>query len=168
MEVLFENQYTHTEEYYNEFFGYFHFKRPSFIAINILFFMIFIMALRYMVLWGEFRSYWFMPFPLVCFVSMWSYFRGKNMRRKQELAICNGNPPESRFEITEDGIDAYYISSGVKNHVDFSQIRKVIKTKSFYFLITKLKLAYVIKKDGFTKGTPEEFLLFLREKGLKC
>ena len=172
MENLFENKYIRTKEYYGEFYLYFHFKRPKLIVVNILFLLGFIAGLLF-----AFSAHSVSPQSYITLivvpVLMWilmifRYTKGKKISCERELELNNGQPGESNFMVTEDGIDVYDIASESKNHINFSQIKKIIKTRNFYILLTKAKLGCVFKKDSFVKGTPDEFLAFLRAKGFKC
>lgn len=43
----------------------------------------------------------------------------------------------------------------------------VDKTKNLILLQSKASLIYIFRKDTFTKGTTDDFVIFLRSKGIK-
>lgn len=53
-----------------------------------------------------------------------------------------------------------------KVHLEFeyNQITKIVETKSFIVLRLSENSAILVLKDGFVKGTQEEFSKFINEK----
>ena len=53
-----------------------------------------------------------------------------------------------------------------KVHLEFeyNQITKILQTKNFIVLKTSEQSAILVLKDGFLKGTENEFLKFIEEK----
>ena len=96
------------------------------------------------------------------------YFRAVKMRCMQEREISNGELFTMSFDVTEQGIDMRNESTGGAYRVGFSQIKRAVRTKSMYILVSKAGWSYVFRKDSFTKGTHEEFRAFLRTKGMYC
>lgn len=89
------------------------------------------------------------------------------MRCKQENELSDGKPAKTFTIVTEDVIDTYRDSYEAKTSIGIPNIKQVVETRNYYFLITSARLSVVFKKDGFTKGTREEFEVFLQEKGMK-
>lgn len=46
-------------------------------------------------------------------------------------------------------------------------IVKAVQTENLILLRSKANLIYIFRKDTFIKGTHEEFIMFLRGKGIK-
>lgn len=93
------------------------------------------------------------------------FFRSKDVEYKRELEKNNGNPTEVELSITEENIDI--LLNHEKNiNIKFDNIAKVIRTKSYYILVSKAKLNIAFKKDSFTQGTEKEFEQFLKQKNL--
>jgi len=171
MESCFENQYIHDKAFFNEFYAYFFYKRPLLIVFNIFFLFVFICRIiaffAFHVPVEEYSIFYIMP-VLVWTVTAIRFFRSRNYVLKQEMELNDGKPYEVCISMTNEGFDLQRTGNESVNHIDFSKIKKVIKTKSLYILLTGAKLGIVFKKDSFIKGTEVEFLQFLREKGLKC
>lgn len=173
MDTLFENQYTHSKQYYKEFYSYFYFKKPLSVAALTFFSLLFVFSIVSFVFSFRFVSngvaviYIFMS-ALVWLIRLLQYRRAVNSRYKQELEMGDGKPFEVILIVTEDGIDACQVSTGNKNHIDFSKIKKTFHTKNYYILMTSAKLCCTFKKDGFVKGDLQAFRSFLKAKGLKA
>ncbi|MCL2046137.1 MAG: YcxB family protein [Oscillospiraceae bacterium] len=56
------------------------------------------------------------------------------------------------------------MNTDVKYNIPISQIKSIKKSKNFILLRTKAKQIVVLAKDGFTKGTLDEFLDFITAK----
>ena len=56
---------------------------------------------------------------------------------------------------------------GASGKLEYCNVNKAIQTKNLIILETKAKLFYVFAKDGFTKGSKEDFVAFLQSKGIK-
>ena len=65
--------------------------------------------------------------------------------------------------ITQNAI--FHTFGEEKHGASFAEISKVVLTKHFIYLPTKQGIVLILKKDGFTKGTCQEFCDFLRAKG---
>lgn len=172
MDSLFENQYKCTKKYFQEFYSYFYFKKPIIIVINLLLFFGFILGILSLTFSHIFFTenlvggYIFLPI-FVWIFKIIQYKRGVKTRYNQDLERNNGEPFETKIIVTDDGIDVGYLNSKEMTHIGYSKIKKIVKTKKYYILMTEAKLCCVFKKDGFIKGTIEDFLLFLSSKGIK-
>ncbi|MBR2715543.1 MAG: YcxB family protein [Ruminococcus sp.] len=85
------------------------------------------------------------------------------------MPICEelfGGPATIKSFVTEDSVRALAPSGGT-NEVAYNNVRRAIQTENLIFLQTKANLLYVFLKDGFTLGTAEEFIAFLKSKGIK-
>ena len=58
-------------------------------------------------------------------------------------------------------------TSGAVNKMELSSIKKVVQTKNLILVFTKARLVWILRKDTFGDRSKEEFLAFLRGKGLK-
>ena len=48
----------------------------------------------------------------------------------------------------------------------YDKVKKIAQTKSLIILRSQANFWYILPKNTFTKGTAEEFLAFLKSKGL--
>lgn len=172
MDSLFENHYTHTKQYYKEFYAYFFFKRPLFVIINVILVLYFLCGILSLIFpyyvgsEGLMALQIFLPL-LVWLILLIRYIRTVNIRYKQDLELNGGQPLEVRLVVTEDGIDVCKVGSEGKNHLGFAKIKKTMRTKNYYILMTAAKLCCTFKTDGFAKGDLQGLLVFLRTKGIQ-
>ena len=173
MDILFENRYKRTKEYFKEFYSYFYFKRPIAIILNVICALGFIFGVLLLLLSDPFRSEnlikFYIFFPLfIWFIMILRYFRSVKIRYNQDLEMNNGEPLDVKIMVTNDGIAACFADSESKMQLPYQKIKKILKTKNYYILISEAKLSCTFKKDSFVGGDNDEFLLFLMSKGLKC
>lgn len=169
METIFENQFTHTKEYYSEYYKYIQLKSPLMLIINTILGIGFIIAILSMI----FPKFIVMDIAnitgniltvlIILCIELYIFYRNKDMAYNRDLERNKGNPIEIKLLITENTIN---ISSIIEESIEIANIEKVIKTKNYYILISKAKLSIALKKDGFTKGTAEQFEEFLKRKKL--
>ena len=173
MESIFENEFTCTKEFYSEYFGYLYFKRPRMMILHI----IFVLALVLGVLCALFPATFPIETPfiliyiivpiLILSLDIYKLHRAKNISYKRDQEISKGKMLENKVTVTENEMQSIsnFNSTGVS--VELSKIKKVFQTKNYYICMSESKLAYVLKKDDFTKGTAKEFEEFLKGKGFK-
>ena len=114
---------------------------------------------------------YFIPVILLGFI--WALviirpFRTTNIQYQRALELNNGKLPTVKMTVSKDGIDVFHPNTGANSHITYASIKKMIKTKNYFVLITTAKLGISFKKDSFTKGSAEEFLVFFRDMGYKC
>ena len=75
--------------------------------------------------------------------------------------INNGKIEKTYIEFSDN-----IIMNEGKAHVEFeyTQIEKIVETKNLILLATGTETAIIVWKQGFTKGTQEEFLNFIKNK----
>ncbi|MBO4848901.1 MAG: YcxB family protein [Clostridia bacterium] len=76
----------------------------------------------------------------------------------------HGSPVETITTFTEE--NAVIVSNGDEQRttVDYSSIKKTITTKNLIIIVTRARLGYMLRRDGFTVGTEEEFMSFIGGK----
>ena len=171
METLFENKYTNDKETIKEYLIYSFWKRPSAIVSNILLVCMFMFFLSFYLSWNastdnKYFSLFFMLWILIVWtVVLVRFLMSLRLAIRRNLEMNEGKPPVFNYLIFEDKIDLCFGTSESKSSIVFALIKKVAVTKNLILLITKAKLLVILRKDSFTKGTYDEWLRFLREKG---
>ena len=157
--MLFENRCVQNRQMAKEMYGYWFFKQKPLIVCYVVLVLVFV---------GNF--YLKTPFvslfiPLVFAFQIFSYYRSIKMfvMRGQEVST---ETITLQTEVTDDFIRCT-ASTGAVNTLEYNNIKKVAQTPNYILLITKAKMMLVFQKDGFTKGTKEDLLVFLRTKGFK-
>ena len=171
MQTIFENQFICTKEYYNEYYKYICFKKPIMIIINIILSINFIVSISSIIfpqlnmLEANTAEANIASVLIILCLQLYVFFRNKNLAYNRALERNKGNPMEVKILITEKDIDIFTNSKKDMN-IEFANIEKTIETKNYYTLVSKAKLAIVLKKDGLIKGTTNEFKKFLKQKKL--
>lgn len=166
METIFENKFVYDKEFYNEYYKYLYFKRTGVRVFDIILIINLLISIISIIIPNLFEINFYRAITnivvvlLFLLIQIGGFFENKNIRYKQDLEANNGKPIEVEFLITKERISSDDIN------ISFTNIKKIVRTKKFYFLITKQQNCIILKKDGFTKGTEHEFEKFLTVKKL--
>lgn len=169
MDIIFENRYLRTKEVHKEIHSHYFFKRPLVIVEYILLALVMILCILSLPFPDVFplRSvaiFW-LPISVLAVAAMIiQYVKTVNISQKRDLEINDGKPVEVRMILTNDVIETCLVSPETKYHFSYHSIRKIMTTRNYYVLLTEAKHSIVFKKDGFVKGSPDEFLPFVRTK----
>lgn len=68
------------------------------------------------------------------------------------------------LRFSQEGIKAHNEQMGTDAEIRYEQIEQVKQSKSLYLLVLREKMALMVAKDGFSKGSAEKFIPFMREK----
>ena len=171
-DILFENRFTHTQEYYNELYFAIYFRKLR-LAIGCLL----IIAGSVLMAFGL-GTYESIPVEIIVIGSsvattfyliiVLRYFRIRKLKYRQAQELNSNEPVEAVLFVHEEGIEILNALLGIYRTITFDKIEKALKTKHYYILITEAKIHWIFKKDGFTRGTSEEFVVFLASKGITC
>ena len=165
MEILFENSHVRTKELAKEIYGHYYFKRKLNIVAEILVMFSCIVNLIITIL-GDSVGWFWLIFPLLLFLlQFYCYFSQVNAMVKRDIEL-HGKEISVQTIVTNEFIQST-ISTGAVNQLEFDKIKSVAQTKNLILLRTKANLIYIFRKDSFTVGTKEEFLAFLKEKGIR-
>lgn len=169
MEVLFENCYTRTPAIHKEIYRRYLITSPLQIVTNILAVLVLLLfsalnILR-MILGEPFRFGGYIFVALLFLVREAMYIFTYKTAIKRDYEMNQGQPLECKTVITESGMQ--FITSGSEITVELSAIKKVIKTRNLILLHTKANLVYALIDNGFTVGSKDEFIQFLKNKGFK-
>lgn len=164
MEYIFENQFMCTKNFYKEFYIKSFFKNTFLVIFNIILIVNFFIHLSNIifptvVVNTDISSFSYIIFDLLvlCFelylyISRINNAYNRNLELNKELKV--------NWLVNEDSI--YNLENNIS--IEIEKIVKVLKTKSYYILISKANNAFIFKKDSFTKGTLKEFEEFLKRK----
>lgn len=166
METKFENHYVRDKEWANDIFSYISFRRPIHIVIYIL------SALSLGIGIYNLIVYYYLQIVLFLVPVIWGglllyiYFKNKKATMKRDIEL-HGKAIEVDMYVTDEAIEMKQ-STGSVTTLKYADIKKVVRTSKFYYVWSKSNMLYTFKKSGFSKGNAEEFLSFLRDKGIKC
>lgn len=166
MDIIFENSYTRTKELLKEVYNFYYFKRSIYIILDIVIGLSFLVNVVWLFMGYNVNFYVMFLAPLFFVIQFFQYFKSVNTIIKRDYEINKGSLIHVNTIVTEHSLKNT-ASTGSKNEVDFSQIKKAVQTKNLILLRSQANLIYILRKDTFTKGTCKEFIEFLNKKGFK-
>ena len=98
-------------------------------------------------------------------INLIRYFRQVSFSAKRDNEISS-EPIRVNTLVHEESLEITG-STGSTLNIELSKIKGVVQTKNYIILRSDARLLYSFHKDGFTKGTKEDFLAFLRSKSIK-
>jgi len=161
MEYQFENVYTYTREKMEEYTKYVH--EPYTVRTAII---------SSIVLLIEAWACWWSCFdllPIVCFIVVAAIL----VRRLRQPKKQANQEYETMLAYYDDVMPPISVRFGevitIRNKdntriLEYRKIKKVLSMKHSYVIIDKKSGVLLLNRDGFTKGTFEEFKQFLRTK----
>lgn len=166
MDILFENSFIRTKELLKEIYRYFYFKRPINIIFEVILGLLFLGSIIFKIIYPYYNNVALIAAPIFIFWQFYFYFKSVNTMVKRDNEINGGNPIRIDTVVTDEFIQTTS-SMGTVSKTPYSNMRYAVQTKNCIILRSKANLLYVFGKDTFSKGTPDEFLSFLRQKGFK-
>lgn len=168
-ESVFENTYPRTREVMQEVLRYIYFQSRKALAVWILDTVLIVLTLA-LVCWTR---QWTLMHALVLGLLIgrllsfcYSYWRGVRLMLARDREQYGEAPVEVRTALTQTGIGILPLA-GEDVKIAYENIKYAAQTRHLILIFTKAKLFHMLHKDGFTKGTAEECVAFLREKGVK-
>lgn len=165
METLFENKYIRDEDWAKDSYSYLYFRRPIIIALHLVFLLYLIIGIYNSITTKSFDWYFILLPVFWCVLIAFLYNRSVKTIIKRDLKM-NGKPIEVTVTVTEERLEQTH-SAGAGYNLNYEDIKKVVQTEKYIYLWSKTSLFYSLKKDAFSSGNAEEFLMFLKSKGIK-
>jgi len=168
MDALFENYYKRTKDVHRQIISYIFFRRPAAIAMIFALFCIFAYCVLSLFIPGKYSIgdtalMYIIIIIAAAAVKILRYLRTLGMSYKRDLENNGGEIADIRLVATGEGIEVFRSNTESSTQYSYRSVRKVIPTRCFYLLSTEAKQYIVFKKDGFVKGSPEEFLPFIKK-----
>ena len=174
-EKLFEFRYEQDDAFLKDYLKFAYFGMPA-RRVILAFYVICSAVLAGVAVYITVKvpaSAWMFWVLAVFFIAVYAwiiifrYFQSfkVSQNRKKELygdsrIFCEGWVTDTEMYIANTGNNS-------ENTFPVSSFKKVRETKTLIITVTSARLMSVIPKDGFTKGTAEEFVKFLHDKGVK-
>lgn len=157
MNELFENEYKMENKLYKEYVYNVLCKKTIIIGSIIMIlgiFMFFVME--------QDKAYVMLTAGIIAGVaSIMTPILVVKQLEKTEKRLNNGIIEKTNVKFSDN-----IVMNEGKVHLEFeyNQITKILQTKNFIVLKTSEQSAILVLKDGFLKGTENEFLKFIEEK----
>ena len=165
MEVLFKNSYTRNKELAKEFYRAFFFRGKLLWSVYVLMALSFLVNIVFVLIGEDYNIGVLIFVPLFIAFLVFSYFsQVKSMIRRD--AEIYGKRVDVETVVTDSFIQIT-ASTGEVGKIEYDKIKDAIQTKNMILLRSKAKLVYIFRKDTFEIGTKEDFIAFLKIKGIK-
>ena len=164
MEPLFELKDRFSEEDYRIGCSYIWFWCPAKIISNILF-ILYVALLALIV-----SDLIFLYVAVLVIYYLWMYFMYRRSVKRGVLSIKElyGDTNELKSTVTFTDEVGRSVSEGHEDKmIRYDTIKRVVSLKKYILIHSKAGNVFVFGKDSFTLGTAEEFLAFLKSKGVK-
>ena len=162
MEKLFENKTKYSQKEYDIFLE--SYKKEyatsdyAYIIFNIVFFG-FCMILAFI------ERELFLAIALLVGIIIYLWFR----IIRQNIIVEKTKKSKKVSGNFVNNYDFYKNYFNVKNidgkaQILYFKLYRVVETKDCFYIYISRQYAYIVSKNGFTKGTPEEFSKFIKKK----
>ena len=165
MDILFENSHVRNREVAKEIYGYYYFRRRINIFAYLLLGLGFIANLLDLIVYGSCDVTIFILIPFVALLPVFCYISQVRAMVNRDKELC-GKEIEVRLVVTESAME-YSASTGALCKVGLDRIRSAVQTKNLILLRSRSNILYIFRKDGFTVGRKEDFIAFLKGRGIK-
>ena len=172
MDILFESRYVRDRDLAKEFYGYYFFRRKLVIATHIALIWCFLVGIMNFVFFHDFNWLLFLMPPLLFALRIVSYVSQVNAMVKRDREMF-GEIPCMIARAGEEGLvlsvpDSENGENGENtvSKISYSMLKQAILTKNLILVRSKANLVFIFRRDSFCVGSEEDFLNFLRSKGL--
>lgn len=165
MESLFENRYVRDKQLIKAICCYLYFGRRILIICQAILLTCFACSFLLAILGYSINWIVLIGVPLYFVYKLIVYFLQVKRMMQRDLEMY-GEVAFVETVVTEEGLHTTS-SGGTQMLLSYENITNVTKYKKYVLVFTKAKLMYILPKDGFTKGTAEEFVLYLKSKTAK-
>ena len=165
MEILFKNTYKQTEEWIREVNKYTFFRKPMTLLSHVLCSLLFVGGVYKAVAFNEIiYIYLFLPFFwFLMFLRIALTINNTQIKRMKEAQLLDKSVCT---EVFQDEI-SYKNEKGAEYKIAYADIKFAIETPSYILIQTKARLVYSIYRYGFEVGHVDDFMAFLKDKGVK-
>ena len=166
--ALFKNEFVRDKNTAKEIHGYWFFKRPLMIVIYALFGVYTALILLTSILFPEISAdFSIVSLMVLAYLALLiiPYRMNVNAMVKRDEELAKGREFLCEISVTDTEI----IHTALENNqsIGFESISHAFITKSYVAVVSKARIIYIFKKDGFTVGDCDGFVAFLKEKGIK-
>ena len=168
METIFINKYIHTKESFIEMNK--KYSEFTIIFFGVLFFVLFLALSLFGFLVLESISYTIVTAVLGIVFAFYPLIRIHILANKRDKQFHElfGTIPEAETLFFDDRIEGVSLTNKAELKLDYEKIKKIKQSKNMYLLILNKSLVVMVNKNGFEKGTCEEFEEFIKSKAVNA
>ena len=162
MEELFENKTKYTEDNYNTFLKYY---EKEYGTSDRLFFVYNIIFFGFCMIFAFKSSETGLGIGILVGLLIYLGFKFIRPARKTEK-IKQGPMLSGKFVNTYKFYKRYFMveNSEGKAQILYIRLYRVVETRDYYYIYISREAAFLVSKQGFTKGNDKEFSEFIRKK----
>lgn len=167
-DILFVNEYVRDKSTAKELFGWWYYKRPLFVVVYIYLTLYFLSIVIGLFISPD-SAIEFIPiaiFILIGYVVFaFSYRSSVKAMIDRDREVSGGAELVETVTVTDTDTTVSLLES--KTTIALDNMKYAFITKNYVTLVTKARMMVILKKDGFLMGNCDDFIAFLREKGIK-
>ena len=148
-----------------EIYRYFYYQRKLYVISYVIAAATFILSIINTALGSTDSIILSIITPLWALYPTYCYFYQGNAMAKRTKETY-GKYIEIETVVTDEFIKIT-TETGNEAKIPLKKIKKAIQTKNLILLRSQANLLYIFRKDSFTVGTKEDFISFLKNKGIR-
>ncbi len=172
MEPKFKNEYDRTRELVHEFYRYAYLLRRSRVVLAIVSFLVSIGCMWLCVIdavsndTASAATYLVLSLLLAAcpFLAYLLYRMQAKRLLRRDAEISGGGYYHADYLLYDDRI---VLASSSEKSIAYESVTRVILSPNLILLLTRARQCVILDKDGFTLGTQEACISFLKSKGLR-
>ena len=164
MDILFRNSYVKSKDDIKDYYRFYCFKQKWIIAFDIMIGVSLCANISSALLGYTYYISVFIEAAVFVALQFLGYFYLVKMVEKRDRNLYQG---EIKVETTATDDCIRMVSSvGYERLLGYDEITNVTQTKKLILIRSKSNVVYFFRKDSFDIGSEEDFLLFLKSKGV--
>lgn len=167
MDILFENHYERTPAVIKELYRMIYFRRPINLLIYVVLGGIAVANIITAFASGEYSFTGCVYILIFLIMQLVMYNNSVKNAINRDRQRFGEEVLKVHTLVTEEGIQCTF-GEKIAEPVAVSEIKRVYITKNLILLHTKARVMLIFHKANFTEGTAEEFLKYLRSKGINA
>ena len=164
MDILFKDRYIRNKQIFKEIYAYYFLKRKPLIFCFSMLLVIFALNIVTAITIQNYSLFIFISVPVTFALHFLIYYNQVKTILKRDAEISN-EEIQMEVTVTDERIESV-ASTGAVSTLKYENIKKAVQTKNVILLITKARLLYIFKKDGFEIGSADDFISFIESKGI--
>ena len=168
MKTIIEAGYIRDEKFAKEFYTYYAYHCPAGIIITTICILAIVVGVINIIAIQQYLS--IISVVLGIFLLIMRAVRVKTSIKislDRDKESNHGNCVSLQNIVTQNSILVKSSLNEAGTDYDISCIVKAYRSKNYIYLLTKAKLVIIFDVNKFSKGTPEELIEFIRNKGIK-
>ena len=168
METKIEASHVRDEKFAKEYFFYHSYKRPSGVIFTIICIAAIVSGIANILAHNEYLAIISIVLGIYLLILRWVRVKKSiKISLERDKESNHGNFVSVTNTVTDNSIVVKSSLNESGTDYDMSCITMACRSKNYIYLITKAKLAIIFDTRQFSKGTPEELIELIRQKGIK-